>query len=319
MKYFEKEVEHLDQTLNGIEKELTELKKQFVKNPSTKLANAIASEENYHKRVSTRYGKTEQALSNAERNYQNHIKEYEEAKANLAACEAEFCKKVAMLQSATHPVNFPTASHVEVGVLAGNQTSSPSGNISTATQNFSGSNSQNAFQGGLQARLFFANFALLHPFILMNALTTFNASNRLLSIKTDSFSSSNSRLNLQTLWTAHLLIGLQTAIIYNFLHISGGIGAAAINQRLQSSIAENQVTNNNTTQTSLAPSGMLGLDFDLCRACFAGHDLTLSGQIIGDKFPSINSTITTPLGNTYRNSVGSSWQFSEALVLSMRF
>lgn len=307
-----------DEQLNKLEAHIAGLKAQFIKQPSPANREKIATAEKQHEVLRKKFGEDDRRLSNAERKFDKLVKDLEEAKKTLDDCEAEFCR-VGMAPAATQMRNAAYVSSAEVGILVGNQTNSRSGDISTPTQNFSGSNSQNNVQSGLQARIFFGSPELLHVFLMMNAITFFNASNNIMSLRTDSLSSSNSRLRLQTLWIAHFLIGLQTAMILSNLHLSGGIGGSVINQQMQTSISETQVTNNTKTQSSTAPSAMLSIDYDLCKHCLGAHDLTLSGQVTADKYPSISSTVTTPLGNTYQSNVNRNWQFSEALVLSMRF
>lgn len=314
---FENVMKQTDQELNKIESQTADLKKQFIKHPSTTLRNQIADAEKKQQELSRKYGRKEQSLSETERKYDDLFKEMQDRKANLEACEAEFCnKKVGMLQSTTP--YFATNSNFELGILAGNQNISPAGNINTPTTSYSGSNSQNSFQGGVQARLYFGMLNYIRAFILLNAISL-NATNTLLNLRTDSFSNSNSYLRLRTFWIAHLLLGLQSAMIFNRFNVSGGLGEAFINKQFQSAIAENVTTTNTQNQTSFGPSAMLSLDYHLCQACLWAHDLILSGQVTADRYPSINSALTTPLGNNYRTNLNSNWQFSEALVLSMQF
>lgn len=308
----------LDAELDQLETEIKDLKRRFIKNPTSAYSTELFVLQFRHKVLSRDFGRGESTFSKEERRYNQMASHLETIEQNLNECEAKFCK-LSMANPVTQLMYMQYFYSVQLGLMLGNMTNSQTGYIYAPGERFSGSNTQNNSMFGPQARFMFGQAQVLHAFLLLNAVSMFNQTNSLLRVRTDSFSSNDSRLRIINAWVAHMLIGLQAPLFFNNFSVSGGVGAGLLNQELKTSIAEDVITNKNTSQTSVIPSVMLSVDYKLCRSCISGHDVNLSGQLSADRYPGVDSTVTTPLGNTYRSKTSPDWSYSEALVLSMDF
>lgn len=307
-----------EKKLKTTEADLEALKKQFIRQPSSALAKHLQALEAEQQSLNRQFVRQERSYEKEEQYYQKLVKNLETIAAHLNDCEVKFCH-LAANHPLTPALSLYYLTQIQLGLLMGQFTNTRTGYITTPTESFNGSHRQNNFIFGPQARLMLGAPETMHAFFLVNALTMFHATNQLIRTRTDVFSNSLSRQRLQTAWIGHLLIGLQSALLYSNLSVSGGVGGAVVNQELKTSIAEDVVTTKTKTQTSLAPSWMVSLDYQLCKSCIGGHALSLSGQLSADRYASMNSVVNTPLGNNNQSRVNESWQYSEALVLSMHF
>jgi hypothetical protein len=309
---------HTEDQLTNSETKLKNLKAQFIKTPTERLSSDIKTEENYHSTLRKKFGKEEREISAEQQDFQTIARKVDFAEENLNACEAKLCH-LSFMHPATQLFYMSYIHRVALSMMVGNMTNSQTGYLYTPSERFKGSNSQNNALLNLQARFLFGAPEYMHPFIMMNLIRMFNSNNRLLSKRTDGFSNYNSSVTMRTLWLAHVLIGLQTAMLFNNWNFSAGVGGGAVNQQLKTSVGETGITSKNSTQTSLVPSWMLGLDYKLCRHCIGGFDLSLTGQLTGDRYPNTDNTVKTPFNNSYKGKASEAWQYAEMLGLTLEF
>lgn len=305
-----------ERNLKRVEADNAHRKSQFIRQPSPSLENQIKAGDEQQAALTRQLARQEKDFDRGERQYNDMMDEIKDINAKLTDCEARFCH-ITMANPVARLFYMHYLAQMEVGLMLGNFTSSRKGLLDTPTELFSGTNSQNNFLFGPQVRFLFAT--QIQTFLLINALTMFNATNTLLNVKTDSFSSYNSRLRLTTVWVAHILLGLQTQMFLNRFNFSAGLGGAVVDQNLKTSIGEVGLTNTTKDKTSLAPSWMVGINYNLCNSCVYGHGLTLSGQFTADRYPEVTSTQTTPLGNKIQSKAQQNWQYAESLGLAVRF
>lgn len=306
--------------LDRMDARVDSLKREFIRHPTTVNQAALAASEAERRSMSRGYRSDLHEFESMERRYNHLESQFYDLEEKLNACEKTFCKKGVSL---AHPVTFALFNYymtqVELSFLMNNMFMSRTGYLDSPGEKFSGSNRANGLGAGGQLRFLFGDPRMLRAFFLMNAFSFFDINSTLIRVKADSLSSYNSRVLLYYDWIVRMLIGLQTPTFFNRFSAGVGVGGAAVNQKLTTNIGEVGITTQSKSQTSIMPSAMLSLNYDLCKSCLLGRDLSLTAQLSADKYPSTTSSQTTPLSNNYSSKVDSDWQTSAAVGLTIRF
>src|SRR5436190_8504498 len=181
-----------ERDLTALESKITDLKRQFVRHPSTSLNQQLKTAENEHKSLSQKYGRYDREYSAEERQNKQLEQELDSLGNQLDFCEKTYCHL-----SMTNPIHQMIFLHymmnIEVGLFLANINNSRRGYLDSPEGLFTGSHSQNNTMLGPQLRLLFGSPQHFQTFVLLNALTIFNATNQLLRVRSDGFSNYDSR------------------------------------------------------------------------------------------------------------------------------
>ncbi len=250
-------------------------------------------------------------------------KELETKGKQISACEQTYCHQHAsvILPFKTATTLIPGA--VEVGVLAGGTNVNRSGKIISSAPDredptFTASSSSSSAEIGLQAKFIYDYNGQAQPFVYLNGTTTLGTASNINFGVTSTGATLTSKLVVNNNWSTRLGVGIQTEPLLGGLQIGVGVGAAVINQSLKAYISEANTTIFQKQLSSIQPTVMGVVSWQLCQSCIDGHSLSLAGQLSADNYSGITVNGSTASGANYSSSVSQQWVPHADFVLSVK-